>query len=94
MEKQFSIAEAKSKLPSLVHSVEKGPAVQLTRHGKPVAVLLSVNEYEKLHRKKTDFWNKLSAFRKSIESEQIEITEGDFKDLRDTSHGRKAELIQ
>ena len=45
MERQFTIAEAKSRLPAIIHSVEDGPSVKLTRHGKPVAVLLSIHEY-------------------------------------------------
>ena len=51
MQKQFSIAEAKNRLPTLVHYVEKGPSVKLTRWGKPVAVLLSIEEYEILQYK-------------------------------------------
>jgi antitoxin Phd len=49
MERQFTIAEAKSRLPAIIHSVEDGPSVKLTRHGKPVAVLLSICEYEQSH---------------------------------------------
>jgi prevent-host-death family protein len=53
MQKQFSIAEAKNRLPTIVHSVENGPSVELTRRGKPVAVILSIQEYERLSRKYT-----------------------------------------
>ena len=35
----FSIAEAKNKLPELIRAVEKGKKVVITRHGKPVAQL-------------------------------------------------------
>ena len=44
MQKQFSISEAKNRLPSIIHIhyVEEGPYVELTRRGKPVAVLLSI----------------------------------------------------
>lgn len=41
MPESYTITEAKNRLPSLVHRVEKGPAVKLTRHGRPVAVLVS-----------------------------------------------------
>lgn len=44
----FSIADARSQLPKIIHTVEKGDVTQLTRRGKPVAVLLSVQEYETL----------------------------------------------
>jgi antitoxin Phd len=92
MQKQFSIAEAKNRLPTIVHSVEKGPSVELTRRGKPVAVLLSIQEYELLSRKYTGFWNAVSEFRRKAENEGIEISERDFTGLRDLSSGRKIEL--
>ena len=94
MAKQFSIAEAKSNLPAIIHSVEDGPCVQLTRHGKPVAVLLSIREYELLVLKKKGFWRALKDFRKVIEKEGIQITDLDFKGLRDTSFGRERELYE
>jgi len=92
MENQFSIAEAKNRLPSIIHYVEKGPYVKLTRRGKPVAVLLSIQEYERLSRKYSGFWSALSAFRQNIQDEGIEISDMDFDGLRDTSAGREVEL--
>ncbi len=92
MQKQFSIAEAKNKLPTLIHYVEKGPYVELTRRGKPVAVLLSIQEYERLSRKYIGFWSAISEFRRRIEDEGIEITDRDFEGLRDLSSGRKVEF--
>jgi prevent-host-death family protein len=35
----FSIAEAKNKLPLLIRAVEEGKKIVITRHGKPVAQL-------------------------------------------------------
>ena len=91
MENQYSIAEAKNKLPSIIHSVEKGPSVKLTRHGKPVAVLLSIQEYERLSLKKQEFWRALKIFRKLMEKENIVISNADFKRLRDSSPGREGD---
>lgn len=91
MENQYSIAEAKNKLPSIIHSVEKGPSVKLTRHGKPVAVLLSIQEYERLSLKKKEFWRALKIFRKLMEKENIVISNADFKRLRDSSPGREVD---
>ncbi len=92
MQKQFSIAEAKNRLPTIIHSVEKGPSVELTRRGKPVAVLLSIQEYERLSRKYSGFWNAISEFRRKAEDEGIEISDRDFKGLRDLSSGREVAL--
>src|SRR4051812_12210118 len=45
---QTSIADARDRLASLVHDVEEGPAVEITRRGRPVAVLVSYHEYQRL----------------------------------------------
>ncbi len=92
MQKQFSIAEAKNRLPNIIHNVEKGPHVELTRRGKPVAMLLSIQEYERLSRKYTGFWSAISEFRRKFKDEGIDISESDFKGLRDLSFGREIEL--
>jgi antitoxin Phd len=92
MQKQFSIAEAKNRLPTIIHQVEKGPYVELTRRGKPVAILLSIQEYERLNRKYTGFWSAISEFRRKAENEGIEISDSDFNGLRDLSSGREVEF--
>ena len=92
MQKQFSISEAKNKLPTIIHYVEKGPYVELTRRGRPVAVLLSIQEYERLSRKYTGLWGAISEFRRNLEDEGIEISDKDFEGLRDLSSGREVEL--
>ena len=93
MEKQFTIAEAKNNLPAIIHSVEDGPSVKLTRHGKPVAVLLSIREYEQLAKNKTGFWRALSEFRSKLELEDTKITDADFENLRDVSTGKEREIF-
>ncbi len=89
MQAKYSIAEAKNNLPSIIHSVEDGPPVTLTRRGQSVAVLLSMDGYERLKGKKGDFWGALTAFRQAAEKEGVEISDSDFKDLRDASPGRE-----
>jgi len=92
MQREFSIAEAKNKLPSIVHLVEKGPCVKLTRRGREVAVLLSIEEYERLSRKHTGFWSAVSEFRRKLEGADVEISDADFHGLRDATSGREVEL--
>ena len=86
METQYTISEAKNRLPSIMHSVEKGPSVKLTRRGRPVAILLSIKEYEKLVRKNVGFWNALTNFRK--QAGELGVSDNDFEGLRDRSTGR------
>jgi prevent-host-death family protein len=91
MQKKYSIAEAKTGLPSIVREVEDGPSVRLTRHGRPVAVLMSVKEYERLTDRREGFWKALTAFRSASEKEGIEISDLEFDGLRDVSQGRDGE---
>lgn len=42
-----SIYEARNNLSSLIKEAESGRPVELTRHEKPVAVILGYGEYEK-----------------------------------------------
>jgi prevent-host-death family protein len=92
MEEQYTIVDAKNKLPSLIHSVETGQAVKLTRHGRPVAVLLSIKDYEKLSRKRGGYWRALTFLRGRMERERIFSESGDFERLRDSTSGREVEF--
>jgi prevent-host-death family protein len=88
MAKQYSIAEARNHLPAIVHDAEKGKPVQLTRRGKPVAVLLSIDAYERLSRTRPDFWSALQAFRERRDLAEVDVDEI-FADVRDRSPGRE-----
>jgi prevent-host-death family protein len=46
--RKVSLAEARDHLTGLVRDVERGHRVELTRRGKPVAVLVSREEYDRL----------------------------------------------
>ena len=48
MTDKHSIAEARRNLPRLVREAEKGMAVELTRRGEPVAVLIGWRRFERL----------------------------------------------
>ena len=63
MSKVVSIAQAKDQFSQLVHDAEDGGAVQITRRGRPVAVLVSAAEYTRLQGTGTVFWERLDAFR-------------------------------
>ena len=90
MENQFTISEAKNKLPAIIHAVEKGPSVKLTRRGRPVAVLLSIREYEALSRKHVGFWDAVKTFREK--NDNVWISDQDIENLRDSSLGREVDL--
>ena len=82
-----SIAEAKNELPRLIHKTEQGEAVHITRRGKPVAVLLSEDEYNRLtaHGKTNDFWLNLQQWRAQVRSDWPELTPEEVALWRDSS---------
>lgn len=47
---EVSVAEAKTHLARLLQQVEAGETVRITRRGKPVAVLVSHDDYERTHK--------------------------------------------
>lgn len=50
-----SIAEARRNLPKLVRAAENGTDVELTRHGKPVAMLIGCKRFERLTSSRRSF---------------------------------------
>jgi antitoxin Phd len=89
MGRSYSIAEARDNFASIVHDVERSTAIELTRRGKPVAVLLSIEEYRRLTASKKNFWNALSRFRDGTDLQQLNIGPEIFEGLRDVSPGRE-----
>ncbi len=87
MENQYTIVDAKNKLPSLIIYVETGQTVKLTRYGKPVAVLLSIKDYKRLSRKREGYWRALTSYRNQLARERIFSGSGDFENFRDHSPG-------
>ncbi len=94
MTRKVSVAEAKGKLPSIIHEVEGGARVEITRHGKSVAVMVPTGEYERLREKGRGFWNNLKKVRRIMASEGIIVEDSDFGDLRDTAGGRSFEWAE
>jgi prevent-host-death family protein len=54
MSQRYSIADAQISLPTIVDQAEVGERVELTRRGKPVAVVSS-REFERLRRDRSGF---------------------------------------
>ncbi len=91
MQKQYSIAAAKEHLPRIVHEAECGVAIELTRRGRPVAVLLSLREFERLTSRRPGFGWTLEEFRRDHDVESLGITPDVFPGPRDRSPGREFE---
>ena len=91
MSTRYSVAEARDQLPRLIRRAEVGEAVELTRRGKPVAVIVSVALYQRLSDSSL-FWNALEEFRSRTGLATKRVGDEVFTDLRDRSPGREVEL--
>lgn len=82
---ETSIAEAKTHLTHLIHKAERGEAVHITRRGKPVAVLLSEDEYARLHQGQVqrDFWDLMTEMRADPAFEPIDWNDEEIESWRD-----------
>jgi prevent-host-death family protein len=89
--KEATIREAKSKLASLIHEAEQGQAVRLTRRGKPVAVLVSDREYERMkvaREPRRDFMRFLQGWRREMIAKGLPFSADDeLATLQDRSPG-------
>ena len=89
MVKTYSIAEARDNLASVVQEAEEGMQVQVARRGKPVAVLVGVEDFERLSKKKPGFWEAYQEFRRRVDLEELNFDPDEiFRDVRDQSPGR------
>jgi prevent-host-death family protein len=91
---ETSIAEAKNQLTRLIHQAERGEAVHITRRGRPVAVLLSEAEYERLSRGSTrpTFWEAIQAMRAEPGFEPVDLQPEEVAAWRDrAAEGRDFE---
>lgn len=87
MSKQYSVAEAQKSLAHVIQEAEQGATVELTRRGKAVAVVLSLDAYERLSRKPRSFWTSYQEFRRKFGDLEVD-TQDAFADVRNPSPGR------
>ena len=85
----YSIAEARDKFAAIVHEVENASSVKVTRRGKPIAMIISVEEYEQLKNGRKSFWEGVVEWRNSVDWDEFEDNEDIFADVRDRSPGRE-----
>jgi prevent-host-death family protein len=89
MSKRYSIAEARSSLPSIVDDAEAGIDIELTRRGKPVAAIVSLKELARLHHNRTSFSSAYQTFLKQHSLHELGLTRDFFDSCRDRGDARK-----
>ena len=89
MTHQYSIAQARDRFTRIVQEAEAGEPIQITRRGKPVAVVLSQEAYQHLTSTQNPFGENLDSFRKTYQIEELEIDPDQVFDVRDSTLGRE-----
>ena len=92
---RIALYEAKNKLTGIVRQAENGEIIELTRHGKPVAVLIGSEGYKTLKKGMKSFSGLLDAFNSEWPAGSDETgqePEDPFRDIRSRDTGRTVEL--
>jgi prevent-host-death family protein len=93
MRRQQSIADARSNLPQLVREAESGEAIELTRRGESVAVLIGRRQYERLVARSRRFSEAWAEFTREFELSELAIDPDEiFDGVRDSRPGREIAL--
>jgi prevent-host-death family protein len=95
MSRRYSMADARTNLPTIVDQAEAGQKVELTRRGKPVAVVLSLRELQRLRGDRPRFREVYEEFLKKYSLEDVGLND-EFAEfaasIREKGTGRKVSL--
>lgn len=88
---EVSVAEARNALTRLIYEAQTGEAVRITRRGKPVAVLVSEDAYERLAAEQSglDFWQAIEEWRARERFDWPELTPDEVDGWRDRNPSRE-----
>lgn len=85
-----SIADAKNNLTKIIHEAESGSDVCITRHGKAVAMLVSVERYKsKFSEADNGLYGAIMAWRELLNDQDEDLlTDAEIGALRDKESAR------
>lgn len=92
MAHRYSVAEARAHLPSILVQAEAGEAIELTRRGQPVAVVLSHEAFERLRNPRPSFADAYRNLRKKHSLDEVGLDDDFGSSVRDRSPGRSVKL--
>ncbi len=92
MARRYSIAEARSNLPTIVDQAEAGQQIELTRRGKAVAVVVSLREFARLRGERAPFGEAYRHFLATHALSEVGLDEAFLTVTRDTASGRTVAL--
>jgi len=82
---QSSIAETKDNLPKYIHKAETGNDICITRHGKAVAMLVSIERYkDRFSDEDNSLYGAIMTWRKLLNSDDDNLwADAEINSLRD-----------
>ncbi len=89
---KVSVAEARQNFARLIKRAEQGRAIEITRRGESVAVLLSASEYMVLRGDRPSFVEATRRVRERLDVESLGIGGEEFEGLREETPGREVSL--
>ena len=90
---KLSIAEARRNLPRLVRGAEQGKAVELTRRGEPVAVLVGHRMFARLAAGRRGFADAYREFIQEVDLSEVGLDpDALFEGVRTSTPGRDVRL--
>lgn len=92
MAKRYSIAEARSSLPTIVDQAESGQEVELTRRGIAVAAVISLRELARLRGERTPFGEAYKRFLTTHALGDVGLDESALYVTREKATGRTVAL--
>ena len=92
MSLRYSIAEARSSLSTIIDQAEAGLEIELTRRGKPVAVVVSFLKFERLRADRPRFGDVYRSFLKKHSLDQVGLEDDFAASAREKGVGREVSL--
>jgi PTS system cellobiose-specific IIB component len=89
---KVSVAEARQHFARLIKRAQQGKAIEITRRGEPVAVLISAAEYSAITGDRPSFIDATEQIRERLDVDSLNIGDSDFEGLREESPGRDVSL--
>ena len=89
---KVSVAEARQHFARLIKRAQQGNAIEITRRGEPVAVLVSAAEYSAITGDRPSFMDATAQIRERLDVDSLNIGDSDFEGLREESPGRDVSL--
>ena len=89
---KVSVAEARQNFARLIKRAQQGKAIEITRRGEPVAVLISAAEYSAITGEHSSFMDAMRQVRERLAVDELEIGDAEFEGLREQSPGREVSL--